>query len=109
VTLDEQIQELILRGVRDAVPTLLAELGRPRLLSIRELPVSYRLILEAEKAGEIRVYRRGKYSAVDEAEFIQWMKRAPTLDAEPAPPSDEVGALIDLNNSQRKRRGGRAA
>jgi hypothetical protein len=111
VSLDVAIRELVLGAVRDALPALLSELGRPRLISIRELPVSYRLVLEAERAGEIRVYRRGKFSAVDEAEFIQWVKLAPASairKPEPAP-VDDIEDLIAANEIRRTKRRGRAA
>ncbi len=106
MSLDAAIRELVLGAVRDGLPVLLAELGRPRLISIRELPVSHRLVLDAERAGEIRIYRRAKFSAVDEAEFIAWVKRAPASamrKPEPAP-VDEIGELIAANESRRSRK-----
>jgi hypothetical protein len=108
MSLDAAIREIVLGAVRDALPELRAELGRPRLISIRELPVSHRLVLEAERAGEIRVYRRGKFSAVDEAEFTTWVKRAPACvvrKIEPAPVLDEIDEIIASNDVRRKRGG----
>lgn len=105
MSLDIAIRELVLGAVRAALPELRAELGRPRLLSIRELPVSYRLVLEAERAGEIRVYRRGKFSAVDEAEFVAWVKRAVApRRAANSEIADEIGEIIAATESRRARR-----
>jgi len=105
VSLDAAIRELVLSAVRDALPEVRAEFGRPRLISIRELPVSHRLVLEAEHAGEIRVYRRGKLSVVDEAEFVAWMKRSATPTKPPQPTADdEIGELIAANVRRRKPR-----
>lgn len=107
MNLDAAIQAAVRMAIQTELPDVLAELGaRQRLISIRELPVGYRTILEAEKAGEIAVYRRGKFSAVDEADFVAWMKRAPV---KPSPVVDEVGELLELNRERRAKRGGRAA
>jgi hypothetical protein len=109
LSLDVAIQAAVRTALVAELPAVLRELqDRQRLVSIRDLPVGHRTILEAEKAGEIVVYRRGKFSAVDEADFISWMKRAPAT-AKPSQPTDDVGELLELSRERRAKRGGRAA
>jgi hypothetical protein len=109
VSLDAAIQAAVRTALVAELPAVLRELqDRQRLISIRDLPVGHRTILEAEKAGEITVYRRGKYSAVDEAEFVAWVKRSPAP-FKPRQPTDDVGELLELNRERRAKRGGKAA
>jgi hypothetical protein len=103
MNLDEAIHVSVLSAVRAALPELLAELQRPRLIPIRELPVSFRMVLAAEKAGEIQVYRKGKFSAVDEAEFVAWVKRV----AKPSA-ADEIADLVDSNRRRHRQRAAHA-
>lgn len=88
-------------GARRALEALPPE-RRGGLVPIREAPVAYRAILEAEHAGELRVYRRGKASFVDRDQLEEWIRRAPSGTAEPEP--DEVAELIELHHRRRRRR-----
>lgn len=85
------------------------QLGRPRMLPIKDAPVSYRRLLEAERAGELRIYRVGHASLVDEVELFDWIKRSGARVAmSPEPePADEIGALVEMNDVRRARAGGR--
>lgn len=99
VTLEQHIRELVLAAFREALPEIRAELARPRMLPIKEAPVAYRAILEAEKRGELKVYRVGHASLVDEAELHAWIRRAgSTLER----PDDEAERIIELNSRRRR-------
>lgn len=87
-------------GARRALELAPAE-SRSSLIPIKRAPVAYRAILEAERAGELTVYRRGKASLVDLAELESWIRRSPrAADVRPAQ-SDEAGELIAFNRSRR--------
>lgn len=109
MSLDDAIRETVTAALREALPAIRTELGRPRLLPIRETPVAYRAILAAEQRGELTVYRVGHASLVDEAELYEWVRRtgAPR-DPKRAAPADEVGELIAINETRRARRKGAA-
>jgi len=101
--LGELIQEAAEAGARRALEQAAPE-ARCSLIPIKSAPVAYRAILEAERAGELKVYRKGKSSLVDVAELEAWIRRAPRpADASPA---DEVGELVAFNRG-RRRTGGR--
>jgi hypothetical protein len=80
-----------------------------RLLPLRECGVSYRLVLAAERAGELRVYRRGHASFVELAELERWILASPVARAaEPeGPASDEIDEIIRLTDERRKVAAGR--
>jgi hypothetical protein len=74
------------------------------LIHIKQAPVSYRAILAANKAGELRVYRRGRAAFVRRDELETWIQRAPLTERAPAAATDEIAELIQLNNARRRRR-----
>jgi len=109
------LRQLLAEAAEAGAQRALAKLPPERrggLVPIKQAPVAYRTILDAERAGELVVYRRGKASFVDVTELEAWIRRAPTRparDTEPAPPpEDAVGELIALSNSRRQRRGSAA-
>jgi hypothetical protein len=110
MSLEAEISAVVLAAVRDAAVELRAELGRPRLVPIKETVVAYRTILEAERAGDLQVYRVGHASLVDEAELYAWIRRTGAARREPkqSEPSDEIGQLIAIGD-RRRRTGGRRA
>jgi hypothetical protein len=109
MSIEAEIQSVVLAAVRGVAAELRAELGRRRMLPIKETPVSYRAILEAERAGELRVFRVGHASLVDEAELYEWIRRAGAARAKPQPDHrpDEVGELIEIGDRRRRASGGR--
>jgi hypothetical protein len=110
LSVEETIRALVVGALRDALPELRAELGRPRMLPIKKTPVAYRAILAAEQRGELTVYRIGHSSLVDEADLHEWIRRVGVPRPEqPAAPSDEIGELIELGDERRARRGRRKA
>ena len=106
------IDEVIRLAIRDALAsemaTVMAELGRPRLISIKAAPVAYRAILAAEREGELTVYRVGHASLVDEADLYAWIRRVGAQRSE-RPSGDEVADLIALGDQRRGSRKERAA
>jgi hypothetical protein len=109
MSLEVELQAVVLAAVRGAAAELRAELGRPRMVPIKETVVAYRAILEAERTGELRVYRVGHASLVDEAEFYEWIRRVGASRAEPPPveQTDEVGELIEIADRRRRASGRR--
>ncbi len=104
MSLDATIREALDAAAREVFPALLAELGqRARLISIDELPVSPRLVKAAARRGEIKIYVKGRFRAVDEHEFFTWVKRGSS--AKPAP-KDEADELIELAHERRRHAGG---
>jgi hypothetical protein len=108
-SLEVELRRALLAGVPELVAALLAHIGRPRLLSIKQAPVSYRALLAAERAGELTVYRVGKASFVAEAELFEFIIRTgvpckppPQGDAEPA---DDIAYLIEAGDARRAARG----
>lgn len=88
-------------GARRALEQLNAGGPGLSLIPIKQAPVAYRALLDAERAGELRIYRRGKASLVDAAELEAWIRRAPRP-APAAPGVDEAGELIAFNRTRRK-------
>jgi hypothetical protein len=109
MSLEAEISAVVLAAVRGAVADVRAELGRPRLVPIKETVVAYRAILEAERAGELQVYRIGHASLVDEGELYDWIRRTGAAREKPrqVEPSDEIAELIEIGD-RRRRTGGRA-
>jgi hypothetical protein len=93
--------------VPDVVAAVRKELERPRLIPIKDAPVAYRAILDAERRGELVVYRVGHGSFVDESELFAWIRRVGVPKAEPEQ-RDAVGELIALGDARRERRGARS-
>jgi hypothetical protein len=95
--------------VEDAVRRALADVqpGKgSKLTPIKGAKVAYRMILDAEKVHELRIYRKGHASFVDEDELDAWIKATGANAATtPVVETDEVGELIALNH--RRRRGSR--
>lgn len=79
---------------------------RSKLVRIKEAKVSYRSILDAEKAGELQVYRRGKDAFVNEDELDAWiMASHPTMKVVASSPVvDEVAAIIAGNGTRGRTR-----
>ena len=107
--IEESLRSAVLGLVPEFVASVREELGRPRMLPIKEAPVAYRAILAAEKAGELQVYRVGHAALVDEVELFSWVRRVglrqdkPTMETEPEK-ADEIGAIIEMGDERRKRR-----
>jgi hypothetical protein len=110
MSIEAEIHSVVLAAIRGAAAELRAELGRPRLVPIKETVVAYRAILEAERAGELQVYRVGHASLVDEAELYEWIRRTGAARAKPAAVEepDAIGELIAIGD-RRRRTGGRRA
>jgi hypothetical protein len=103
VSIDASVRDAMLGLVPEVVAAVRAELERPRLLPIKSAPVAYRAILDAERRGELAVFRVGHASFVDEAELFAWIRRVGT----PKPESeqrDAVAELIALGDARRNRR-----
>jgi hypothetical protein len=107
MSLEDAIRDIVLGIAPELVALVRAEVGRSRLLPIRETPVSSRRILEAERAGELQVYRVGHTALVDEAELHAWIKRTGTQVATTG--ADPIAELVSANDARRRRGGGRAA
>jgi hypothetical protein len=109
MSIEAEISAVVLAAVRGAVADVRAEIGRPRLVPIKEAPVAYRLILAAERAGELQVYRVGHASLVDEAELYEWIRRTGAAREKPRQDkqADEIGELIAIGD-RRRRTGGKA-
>ena len=110
MSLDAVLRDAVRDALTAELPGLLAQLqGQPRMLPIKATPVSYRLILEAEKRGELTVFRVGKASLVDAAQLFDWIRRV-GQERRTAAPTDAVGELLELDRERRAKRGkGRAA
>lgn len=111
MSLDDALRAAVLAQVPELVAALREELGRSKLIPIKEAIVSYRAILAAEKRCELKVYRVGNGSFVDEIELYDWIKR---VGAQPAAradehPADEIAELIDMQDGKRRKGRGRAA
>jgi hypothetical protein len=108
--LEQALQEAVRAALAAELPPLLAQLqAQPRMLAIKATPVSYRLILDAEKRGELTVFRVGKASLVDAAQLFEWIRRV-GQQRRTATPADAVGELLELDRERRAKRGkGRAA
>jgi hypothetical protein len=110
LSLDAVLREAVRDALATELPAVLAHLhGEPRMLPIKETPVSYRLILEAEKRGELTVFRVGKASLVDASELFEWIRRAGCKQAAPATQPDAVGELLELDRARRAKRKGTSA
>ena len=107
MSLDAAIRHALFGGVSELAAALRAELDRPRMVPVKEAPVAYRAILEAERAGELTVYRVGHTSLVDEQELFAWVRRTGAKPPPKEAPADEIGELIAL--SDRRRVGRKAA
>ena len=101
--LERALQELLEAaaeaGARRALEQAAPE-ARCSMIPIKQAPVAYRALLDAERAGELRIYRKGKASLVDVAELEAWIRRAPRAADAPAP-ADEAGELIAFNRERR--------
>lgn len=86
--------------VRDVVRQELRGIAQPRLMPIKQAPVSYRAILAAEKAGELTIHRRGKSAFVDVDDLDRWIRAAGKA-VQTAEPADEIAELITLNRRRR--------
>jgi len=110
VSIETALRELLEAAAEAGARRALAEakLGTgPRLTPIKSAKIAYRLILEAEKKGELRVYRRGHASFVDDDELDAWIRRAAIVTTEvvaPIEPTDDIGELIAMNNARRRPR-----
>lgn len=94
--------DLIVGLVADAVAERLGPLGHaPRLVSIRESRIPYRLALKAIADGTLPAYRVGRTTYVARDDEDSWIARSehrvrpgePQSEAEP----DEVGELIAIS------------
>ncbi|APU89275.1 hypothetical protein Rctr16k_14 [Virus Rctr16k] len=90
-------------GARKALESI-REQAPGVFLPVKAAPIPYRAILDAERAGELVVYRRGKSSFVRRDELEAWIARAPRRSSTPR---DEVAEVIALN-AERRTRGGRS-
>lgn len=108
MSLEAELWRTLLPGVPELVAALLAHVERPRMLPIKEAPIAYRLILDAEKAGELTVFRVGHASFVDEAELFSYIKRA-GVSCKPLaePVGDDIDALIHSGDERRARKAGK--
>ncbi|MEO7033099.1 MAG: hypothetical protein ABI548_04610 [Polyangiaceae bacterium] len=111
MSLDEAIRDAVRAALVSELPAALAGLvEQSRLVPLREAGVSYRLLLSAEHAGELRIYRRGHSAFVERTELERWVLAAPAARATSTPaPRDEVGELLEIGDRRRKSRKGRAA
>jgi hypothetical protein len=101
-TITTWLRGLLEQAAEAGARKALAESGGPRLVPIREAPVPYRAILAAERAGELRIYRRGRTSWVDSVELDEWIRSAPQVEPDPeAAPTDEVDQIIAANRRRR--------
>lgn len=104
MSLEEAIRSFVADAVKQAAPLLRAELERPKMLPIKETPVAYRALLDAERRGELTIYRVGHASLVDEVELYEWIRRTGVGRAPEAEPVDETAKLIELGDARRRRR-----
>jgi hypothetical protein len=76
---------------------------RSKLVPIKSAKVSYRAILDAEKAEELAVYRAGKAAFVHEDELDAWIMRSTTqvVTSVTAPPLDDAAAIIAMSSKRR--------
>lgn len=111
MTLEDAIRQVVLGAATELAARLREELGRPRMILLDDAPVARRIVLDAERAGELPIYRVGQARLLDESELYAWIRRtgaprrAPAVPAVPAEPADEVGELIALGDERRRRRG----
>ena len=102
MSLDAALRSAVLELVPEFAASVRAEFERPRLVPIKSAPVAYRAILDAERHGELAVYRVGHASFVDEAELFAWIRRVGVPKVEPEQ-RDTVGELIALGDARRRR------
>jgi hypothetical protein len=103
MSIEGELRNLVLAAFRDAAAELRAELGRPRMLPIKSCGVPYRQVLDAEKRGELVVYRVGNASLVDEGELYAWIRKTGVRrEVEKQGPSDEIGELIEMGDRRRR-------
>lgn len=111
MSLDLSLRELLEAAAEAGARRALADAkvaGGSKLVPIKGAKVAYRAILEAEKAATLNVYRVGHSSFVDEDELDAWIKITGTASTtQVVEATDDVGELIEMNNS--RRRGGRVA
>ena len=88
MSLEAEIHRVVLASAPELAAALLAHIERPRMLPIKEAPISYRLILAAERAGELPVYRVGHSSFIAEGELFEFIRRTchQRRDRGPVPP-----------------------
>lgn len=111
MSLDTAIQAVVRAALEAELPAVLNELTRrSRMVPIKSAPIAYRAILKAENEGKLAVYRIGNSSFVDETELFAFV-RAEGVErrAQPVSATDEIGALLEINQERRSKRGGRAA
>jgi hypothetical protein len=103
VNLDSAIRDAVASAIRAELPRALDDLlARARLIPIKGAPVSYRLLLAAEKAGELRIYRRGHSAFVEAAALDAWIMAAPEVRAPVVTEAhDEIGEVLHLNDQRR--------
>src|SRR5690606_16115450 len=104
MSLDDQIRDVLLGAAPELAARLREELGGPRRIPLAEAPVARRTVLDAERAGELSIYRTGQARLLDESELYAWIRRTGAPRRAPAEPADEVGELIAIGDERRRRR-----
>jgi hypothetical protein len=102
VSIEATFRSALLELVPEIVAAVRAELGHPRMRPIKETPISYRRILDAERAGELHVYRIGHAALVDESELYDWIRKKGVEVERTDEPADEIGELISLGDQRRR-------
>jgi len=105
VSIENEFRSAVLSLVPELVAMVRAELGRPRMLPIKETIVSYRQILDGEKRGELTVYRVGHAALVDETELYAWIRRVGiigTNNPDAAPAVDDIDRVIAIGDAKRR-------